>query len=98
MSLLRIIGICSSPRRGNTEILVKEALHAVSQKYKIIMEFISFKGKTILGCRDCKSCISRKTLHISMQCVLKDNWSELMYILEMLTHNYGPSWSDAPLS
>lgn len=78
MSGMRIVGICSSPRHGNTEILVKEALAAASENYNFTTEFISFKGKTILGCTDCKSCITRKTSHISSQCVLNDNWSEII--------------------
>ncbi|MHB1394719.1 MAG: hypothetical protein ACYCYE_16965 [Clostridia bacterium] len=50
MDKLRFVGISSSPRHGNTEIMVKEALEAAKQEalirgYEAETVFISFKGR-----------------------------------------------------
>lgn len=78
MSDVRLVGISSSPRRGNTEILVKEALAAAAEKYRVRIEYISFKGKEIKGCYDCKACVRRRTGSLLTQCVLEDDWRELV--------------------
>jgi len=75
---IRIVGISSSPRHGNTEILVKEALAAAQEKYGVRTEFVSFKGKRINGCLDCKACIRRRMPTIQEQCIQKDDWRELI--------------------
>lgn len=74
MEEIKIIGISSSPRHGNTEILVKEALKAaVSLGFKVNTEFISFAGKRIEPCTDCKACIKMKDY-----CPKDDDWLELV--------------------
>lgn len=78
MSAIRIVGICSSPRHANTELLVREALAAACEKYDTHTEVVSFKGKKVLGCIDCKACVQRKETHIVDQCILQDDWSELV--------------------
>lgn len=75
---VRIVGISSSPRHANTDILVKEALAAAAAKYGVRTEFISFKGKQINGCLDCKACVRRRMPTIQEQCVQKDAWRELI--------------------
>lgn len=75
---IRLVGISSSPRHANTELLVKHALAAAEEKYNATTEFVSFKGKKVLPCVDCKSCVRRRTDSLLTQCVLKDDWSELM--------------------
>ncbi len=75
---VRIVGISSSPRHANTEILVKEALAAASAKYGVRTELVSFKGKQINGCLDCRACIRRRMPTIQEQCVQKDDWRELV--------------------
>lgn len=77
-SHIRILGISSSPRHANTDILVKEALAAAEQKYGVSTQFISFKGKKINGCLDCKACERRRMPTIQEQCVQKDDWRELV--------------------
>jgi len=78
MDKIRIVGICSSPRIANTDFLVHEALAVAHEKYDAQTEFISFKGKKVLGCIDCKACIERRETHIVEQCILEDDWSELV--------------------
>ncbi len=77
-SQIRIVGISSSPRHANTEILVQEALAAAVAKYGVRTEVISFKGKKILGCIDCKACVRRREATVQEQCALKDDWRELI--------------------
>jgi multimeric flavodoxin WrbA len=74
---IRIVGICSSPRRANTEIMLKEALKAAEQAYpEIATEIVTLKAKVIKPCYDCKACERRHTMSLADQCVLKDDWAE----------------------
>jgi len=75
---LRIVGISSSPRHANTDILVKESLAAAERAYGVRTEFISFKGKRIAGCLDCRACVRRRMPTIQEQCVQQDDWRELI--------------------
>ena len=75
---IRIVGISSSPRRANTEILVREALAAAERVYGVRTEFISFKGKRILACLDCRACYRRRMPTLQEQCVQEDDWRELV--------------------
>jgi multimeric flavodoxin WrbA len=72
------VGISSSPRHANTELLVKHALAAAEEKFGASTELVSFQGKKVLPCVDCTSCLRRRTDRLLTQCVLKDDWSELM--------------------
>jgi len=71
MTKVRIIGFSLSPRHGNTEIMVKEALQASKIHKGIETEFISLQGKIIKGCSNCRACI--KTGY----CIIKDDWKEV---------------------
>jgi multimeric flavodoxin WrbA len=76
---VRIVGISSSPRHANSEILLKEALQAAQEAYpEIVTEFYSFKGKTLKPCLDCKACERRTALTLTAQCCLKDDWATLV--------------------
>jgi len=76
---IRIVGICSSPRHGNTEIMLKEALRAAEEAYpEITTEFVSLRAKEIKSCYDCKACERRKADSLVEQCVLKDDWAEVV--------------------
>ncbi len=76
---VRIVGLSSSPRHGNTEILLQEALDAAEDAYpEISTELVSFKGKKILPCYDCKACEWRQSKSLVEQCVLEDDWIELV--------------------
>ncbi len=75
---IRIVGISSSPRHANTELLVKHALAAAAQQPGVVTEFVSFKGKKVLACNDCKGCVRKRTGSLITQCVLKDDWQKLL--------------------
>lgn len=69
---MKIVGISASPRHGNTEILVNKALDILAKEYEAEVELISFAGKKILGCRDCKACLKK------YRCIINDDWEELI--------------------
>jgi multimeric flavodoxin WrbA len=72
--MVRVLGISGSPRHGNTEILVKEALAAAqSLPFEVETEFLSFAGKTVEPCTDCGACVRRKTY-----CWKEDDWWTLV--------------------
>lgn len=57
---VKILGISSSPRHGNAEILVKTALEAAADLGDVQNEFISLAGKKILGgCKACYACFTQ---------------------------------------
>lgn len=71
---LRIVGISSSPRHANTEILVREALSAASSApTEVETELVSFVGKRIEPCSDCQVCANQRR-----RCIKQDDWAELI--------------------
>jgi multimeric flavodoxin WrbA len=77
MNTIRIVGISSSFRRANTEIIVKGALEAAKASVPgVETTFVSFAGKRLSGCRDCEACVRGGTY-----CVLKDDWPDLARVL-----------------
>jgi multimeric flavodoxin WrbA len=74
---MKVLGIACSPRkRGNTEILVKEAL-AAARKAGAKTELVLVAGKTITPCDACASC--RKT----GVCKIKDDMQPIYQQLQM---------------
>src|SRR5512136_2160029 len=57
---VRIFGIACSPRHGNTEILVNEALKAAKEMPGVETEFYSIVGKEISPCNSCYRCMNAK--------------------------------------
>jgi multimeric flavodoxin WrbA len=71
---MRVVGVSASPRHGNTEILVKEALTAAQGvSPDITVELVTFSGKRIEPCTDCGVCVRKKSY-----CWKKDDWWELI--------------------
>jgi len=71
---LRIVGISSSPRKANTELLLQEALRAASESpFPVEIEFVSFVGKRIEPCTDCQVCATQKR-----RCIKQDDWDDLV--------------------
>ncbi|MDD5617283.1 MAG: flavodoxin family protein [Candidatus Methanoperedens sp.] len=67
---MKIVGISGSPRaKGNTEILVHEALKAASE-LGAKTEFIALSGKKIKPCNGCGTCRTDKSKGI---CAIKDD-------------------------
>jgi len=71
---LRLVGISSSPRHGNTEYLIKVALEAASEApIPVKTRLVSFVGKRIEPCSDCQICVKQKR-----GCIKHDDWQELV--------------------
>ena len=57
---VRILGVACSPRHGNTEVLVKEALRAAEELADTETDFITLAGKKIEPCDSCYKCFGAK--------------------------------------
>ncbi|TAN35200.1 MAG: flavodoxin family protein [Candidatus Methanoperedens sp.] len=67
---MKLVGISGSPRaKGNTDLLVQEALKAASGA-GVDTEFISLAGKKIKPCNGCGTCHTEKSKGI---CTIKDD-------------------------
>lgn len=55
---VNIFGIAASPRHGNTEILVKEALRSAEELPDVETEFYTMTGKRVDPCDSCYKCIN----------------------------------------
>lgn len=75
MDELRIVGISTSPRRGNTELLVSEALDEAAKLPGVKTELVSLAGKNIRGCINCRRCIKEG------KCFIQDDWAEAVRAL-----------------
>ncbi len=74
---MKVLGICASYRKlGNTEILIKEALNACSER-GAETEFIRLTDFTIEPCKGCMACIFK-----GEECRIPDDMSALLDILE----------------
>lgn len=71
---MRIVGISSSPRHANTELLVHTALQAAEEApTQVETELLSFVGKRIEPCTDCQVCATKRR-----RCIKRDDWQELI--------------------
>lgn len=71
--MVKILGICGSPRHGATEYAVQEALKAAEETVPgIETEYWSIRGKKIGNCVHCDACIRNHTM-----CIIKDDLQEL---------------------
>jgi len=52
---MKVVGICGSPRKGNTEWMMKKLLEAVA-KGSIETELILLRDEKIKGCKGCLKC------------------------------------------
>jgi len=60
MVTVKILGVSGSPRHGNTEILVQEALSGAEELPNVKTEFISLVDKKIAGgCKACFNCLKK---------------------------------------
>lgn len=76
MDKLRYVGISSSPRHANTEILVEKTLEAAKAEteargYEAETVLVSLAGKKIQPCINCDGCVRKLSY-----CILKDDWLE----------------------
>jgi len=71
---IRLVGISSSPRKGNTEHLVRTALEAAEESpVPVTTSLVSFVGKRIEPCTDCQVCATQ-----GRPCIKRDDWAELV--------------------
>jgi multimeric flavodoxin WrbA len=70
--MVKIIGICGSPRVGATDYAVKEALKAAEQYPGVATEYWRVRGKKITYCTHCDLCVRKKQM-----CHIKDDLAEL---------------------
>jgi len=69
--MIRIVGLSGSPRHGNTEVLVQEALAAASEApVEVSTHYVSLAGRKIEPCVDCQVCASQ-----ARPCIKQDDWA-----------------------
>ncbi|MBK5262261.1 MAG: flavodoxin family protein [Peptostreptococcaceae bacterium] len=71
--MIKVLGICGSPRNGNSKFLLEEALDSaklVGQEVEV--EYYSIRGKKISGCIQCQACEKDGI------CIIKDDYHELL--------------------
>lgn len=78
MDKLRFVGLSSSPRHANTEILVEKALLAAKEEaenrgYEAETVLLSLAGKKIQPCINCDGCVRKLSY-----CILKDDWLDVV--------------------
>jgi len=74
MLQLKILGISGSPRKGNSEYLLKQSLDAAVDYSpdRVAYEMYSFRGKKIGPCLACNHCVRNKG-----ECIIKDDFEIL---------------------
>ena len=78
MERVRILGLSGSPRHGNTEILVNEALEAAAKLGDVDVEFTSLADKKIKGgCEACYVCFTQP-LAEPLCTVYEDDLNEIL--------------------
>lgn len=71
--MIKVLGICGSPRIGNSKFLLDEALDsAKSISDEVEAEYHSIRGKKISGCVMCQACEK------DGQCIIKDDYQEML--------------------
>jgi len=75
MVLMKVIGVCGSPRQQATEHVLKEALRMLEEQ-GFETRFWTVGGKHIEFCNHCDYCLKNK------ECVFKDDMQELYALLE----------------
>lgn len=70
---VKVLGISGSPRKGNTEAMVAEALMAASEIPEVEVEMVNLRGK-LSGCIDCDKCPVNLP---ERYCAIKDKMDEI---------------------
>jgi len=73
---IQLLGICGSPRDGNSKFLLQEALHSARETAPELVECreYSFRGKKFGPCVGCFRCAEEA--HMG-ECVIRDDFQEL---------------------
>ncbi len=72
--MLKILGICGSPRRKSSYMALQEALAAASGEGGVEPELIELSGRKIAPCIHCNKCLRDQNPHCS---IYKDDMDEL---------------------
>jgi len=78
MSSVKIVGIAGSPRRGNTELIVKEALKAAEKIGNVETEFITLVGKKIQACKADYKCVTDATFDLLCPTIPDDDVNDIL--------------------
>lgn len=71
--MVKIVGLCASPRKGATEYVLEQSLAAIKEAFpEVEIELVSVRGKQIAPCNGCGYCKREKTW-----CCIKDDMQEL---------------------
>ena len=73
--MIKIIGICGSPREGATEYVLRQSLKGFEKRAEVEVEYIILKGKKIAPCNGCGYCRENKT-----SCIIEDDMNDLLEI------------------
>lgn len=78
MEKVNILGIAGSPRKGNTEYLVRVALETAESIGNVVTEFISLREKPIKPCKADYLCFSKGNLEEPCPTIKNDCGNEVM--------------------
>lgn len=78
MEKVKILGIAGSPRKGNTEYIVQQALEAAEGVGNVDTDFVSLRGKLIKPCKADYTCFQKGTLDEPCPTITDDFGNELM--------------------
>lgn len=72
--MVKLLGICASPRKAATEYVLTQALEAAQEAFpEIEIELVALRGKRIAPCNDCRYCKRESTF-----CCIKDDMQPLL--------------------
>ena len=81
---MKVLGLCSGRKNGNTEIMMKEAFMAIEEKCGAECQLVRIQETTINTCTGCESCmINHLKGNWEFRCVHK-NGSDHFYFIEQL--------------
>ena len=90
---MKILGICGSPRKGNTEWLMRELMRA-TEKRGGKTELITLKDKNIKICDGCLSCEKTSACHIKDE--MQETYKKILSADAVVLGS--PTYMDAPTS
>jgi len=81
MTPVKILGIAGSPRKGNTEQLVKLALETAESVGNVVTEFVSLREKPVKPCIADYACAQKGTLEEPCPTIKDDCGNEVMAMM-----------------
>jgi len=79
-----VLGLCSGRKNGNTEIMMKEAFHAIEEKCGAECKILRVQDTVINTCTGCETCMTNHLKgNLDFRCIHK-NGSDHFYFIEQL--------------